>query len=343
MDRTPGGGPETPAPAPDDPGQTADEAGPNRIGPNQIGLTAAPMRGIAFKLAAVFLFTVMAALVKAASDTVPPGQAVFFRAFFALPIIVGFLALRGQLRVGLRVNSIAGHFWRGIIGVTAMGCGFAALGLLPLPEVTALSYAAPLITVLLAALLLGERLRAFRLVTVCIGFAGVVIVMWPRLSVETLDQVALMGVAFALASAGLRALAMIHIRRLVATEHTSAVVFYFTLTATALSLLTAPFGWVWPDGQTAMLLIGAGFIGGVAQILLTTSYRFAQAAVLAPFDYASLLFAILLGAAFFDEIPTLAVLTGSALVAASGIVIILRERALGLNKGAPPRPANPPG
>ncbi len=137
----------------------------------------------------------------------------------------------------------------------------------------------------------------------------------------------------ALTSAALRALAQIHIRRLVATEATSAIVFYFSLTATTLSLLTLPFGWVLPDPATFAMLVGAGLIGGAAQICLTSAYRDAEAAVLAPFDYASILFAILIGYTVFDETPTAMVLMGSAVVMVAGVIIIWRERQLGLQRG----------
>lgn len=291
------------------------------------------LRGIAFKLASVLLFTVMAALVKAASATVPPGEAVFFRSFFAMPVILVWLALRGDLATGLKVQRVGGHVWRGLIGVSAMGCGFGALGLLPLPEVTVLGFAAPLLTVLLAALILGERLRLFRLSAVALGLVGVCVVLWPRLGGADLTDAALLGVGLALASAGLRALGQILLRQLVATEETSAIVFYFSLTATLFSLLSLPFGWVWPAPEVWAMLIGAGLIGGVAQILLTTAYRFAGAAVVAPFDYASILFATLFGIVFFDEVPTLAVLGGAAIVVAAGVLIIWRERQLGLARG----------
>ena len=133
-----------------------------------------PLRGIALKLLAVFVFTIMASLIKATSSDVPPGEAVFFRSFFALPVILGWLALRGDLSTGLRTKLPLGHLWRGLIGVSAMGFGFAALGLLPLPEVTVLGFVAPLLTVVLAALLLGERLRLFRISAVLLGLVGVV-------------------------------------------------------------------------------------------------------------------------------------------------------------------------
>ncbi|PYG29476.1 DMT family transporter [Pelagimonas varians] len=292
-----------------------------------------PFRGIALKLLSVFLFTIMASLIKATSDLVPPGEAVFFRSFFAMPIIIGWLALRGDLKTGFQVKRPLGHFWRGVIGVSAMGFGFASLGYLPLPEVTAIGYAAPMLTVIFAAILLGERLRLFRISAVALGLVGVIVVMWPRLSLDQLDDVAAIGVACVLISAVLRALAHIHIRKLVATEETSAIVFYFSLTATMLSLLSIPFGWTWPGVAGAGMLIASGLVGGVAQIFLTSSYRHAEAAVLAPFDYASILFAIIFGYVFFDEVPTQMVLAGSAIVMAAGGLIIWRERQLGLKRG----------
>ncbi|GGB01171.1 DMT family transporter [Allosediminivita pacifica] len=292
-----------------------------------------PLRGIAFKTSAILLFTVMSALIKASSSEVPPGEAVFFRSFFAMPVIVAWLFFRGELRTGFHTDWPMGHVWRGVVGVTAMGCGFAALGLLPLPEVTALGYAAPLMTVLLAALLLGERLRAFRISAVLVGLVGVLIVLWPRISVDNLDQAATMGVALMMVSAAMRALAQVHVRRLVATEQTSAIVFWFSMTATVLSLFTLPFGWQVPSAQILLCLIMAGLIGGFGQILLTTAYRHAEAAVLAPFDYASLLFAILIGYTVFDEVPTTMVLLGSSVVMSAGGAIVWRERQLGLQRG----------
>ncbi|ASP19970.1 riboflavin transporter [Antarctobacter heliothermus] len=292
-----------------------------------------PLRGIALKLTAVVLFTIMASLIKASSEHVPTGEAVFFRSFFAMPVIVAWLAMRGDLRSGLKAKNPLLHIWRGLIGVMAMGCGFAALGLLPLPEVTALGFAAPMMTVLLAALMLGERLRAFRLSAVGLGLLGVLIVLWPRLSLDELGGSATLGVALVLTSAVMRALAQIQIRKMVAVEETSAIVFYFSLTATVFSLATIPFGWVWPAPEVVMMLVGAGLIGGIGQIFLTSAYRFAGAAVVAPFDYASILLAILFGYWFFDEVPTAMVLIGSVVVVAAGGIIIWRERQLGLQRG----------
>lgn len=293
-------------------------------------------RGILFKVLALFLFSIMASLIKASAPHVPPWQAVFFRSFFAMPIILIWLAQRHELKTGLKTKNPLGHFWRGLIGTSAMSMGFAALGILPLPEVTAIGFAAPLFTVLLAAVLLGETVRVFRLTALAIGLLGVGIIIAPRLTLIELggvEAVMLLGVMLALGSAFLRALAQIHVRRLVQSEETAAIVFYFSLTATCMSLATIPLGWVMPTPQEFMFLISAGLIGGVAQIFLTTGYRYAQASTLAPFDYVSMLFALLIGYFVFSEIPTAATLLGSAIVIAAGILIIYRERQLGLVRG----------
>ncbi|NKW91072.1 DMT family transporter [Rhodobacteraceae bacterium R_SAG9] len=295
-----------------------------------------PLKGIAFKITAIALFSVMAALIKATADDVPAGEAVFFRSFFAMFVIFGWLIQRGEMPQGLRVKNGMGHVWRGVIGTTAMAMNFAALGLLPLPEVTAIGFATPLMIVIFAAMFLGEEVRAFRLTAVGIGLIGVTVVLWPRLTIFDADQASAMatvGVMLVLGSAVFAALAQIHIRRLVQTDQTSAIVFYFSLTASCLSLLTIPFGWVVPTWEQAAMLIGAGLIGGVAQIMLTSSYRFAPASVVAPFDYVAILFAILIGYVWFSEVPTAQMLIGASIVIAAGILIIWRERQLGLKRG----------
>ncbi len=291
-----------------------------------------PGFAITLKLVAVFLFIVMAALVKAGTEDVPPGQAVFFRSLFAIPIITLWLWQRGELREGLIPNNLMGHVWRGLFGTSAMGLTFGGLSLLPLPEVTAIGYATPIFTVLLAAVMLSERIRLIRITAVAMGLFGVMVVMYPRLTVDDLTNTATLGALMVLAASLLRALVQIHIRQLVRTEHTAAIVFWFSVTATTLSLLTIPFGWVVPPADALFYLICAGLLGGVAQILVTSSYRFGAASMLAPFDYASMIFAVLIGWVIFDEWPTNVMLIGSALVIAGGALIIWRERQLGLER-----------
>ncbi|MDJ0857819.1 MAG: DMT family transporter [Dinoroseobacter sp.] len=294
------------------------------------------LRAILLKLCAVTLFLVMASLIKAASETVPPGQTVFFRSFFAFPILIGWLVMRGQLRTGFQVSRPSAHVLRGVIGTGAMAFSFAGLGLLPLPEVTAIRFAGPLFIVVFAALLLGERVRLFRSTAVLVGFAGVLIVMYPRLSggaAWAMDGAAL-GAIYCLIGAALAALAHVQIRNMTKTEQTSAIVFWFTITSMSLSLLTIPFGWVKPDWSVALMLVCAGLCGGAGQILMTTAYSKADVSLLAPFDYASIVMAIAVGYFVFAEVPTGNMILGAAIVTAAGGAIIWRERQLALKTRA---------
>ena len=305
-----------------------------------------PLRGIAFKLGSVVVFMTMSSLIKAASDAVPPGEAVFFRSFFAIPVIVVWLIATRSLKAGLATANPLGHFWRGLMGTAAMGFGFAGLGLLPLPEVTAIGYAAPLLTVVFAAMFLGEEVRIFRIATVAMGLVGVLIILSPRLSGVSdgaIDNGEAFGAMLVLTGAVFSALAQVFVRKLVTAEKVTAIVFYFSLTATGISLITLPFGWVLPDARTAATLIAAGLLGGVGQVLLTSSYRYAHASVVAPFEYASMVLALLVGYFIFDEAPTLVVLAGAAIVVSAGILIIWRERQLGLERARQRQSMTPQG
>lgn len=304
-----------------------------------------PLRGIAFKLGSVLVFIVMAAMIKATAAHVPAGQAVFFRSFFAIPVIVVWLIWRRELATGLKAKAPMGHVWRGVVGTMAMGLGFAGLGYLPLPEVTAIGYAAPLLTVIFAAMFLGEEVRIFRISAVILGMVGVLIVLAPRLSIspDAAGTAEALGAMLVLGGAVFAALAQVFVRKLVNTEKTAAIVFYFSLTASVLSLITLPFGWVWPTPGETALLVGSGLLGGLGQILLTSSYREADASLVAPFDYASMLFALGIGYFIFAEVPTLTMLGGAALIVTAGILIIWRERQLGLERARQRKAMTPQG
>ena len=128
-----------------------------------------------------------------------------------------------------------------------------------------------------------------------------------------------------------------------ATENTAAIVFYFSVMASLMSLLTIPFGWVIPSWQDAALLITAGLLGGIGQILLATSYRFADTSVIAPFEYTSMLLAVIIGYTVFGEIPTSTVVAGVCLVIGAGLIIIYRERQLGLERARQRKVMTPQG
>ena len=293
-------------------------------------------RGIALKLASTLLFAGMSALVRYVSESVPLGQVVFFRSFFAILPVVLIFAWRRELATAVRTNRPFGHIARGMIGLFGMFLNFAALALLPLAEVTAIGFAAPLITVAMAAMFLGERVRVYRWSAIGFGFLGVLVMLAPHLGVGSgAASVAThtgIGALLALGSAFTTAGSVIQTRRLTPSETNSAIVFYFSLLATLGGLATLPFGWVVPSTPVLAGLIGIGVLGGIAHLLLTESYRLAPASVVAPFDYTAILWAFILGYVLFGEVPVPLVFVGAAIVTAAGLFVIFRERQLGVQR-----------
>ncbi|MBP6736205.1 MAG: DMT family transporter [Rhodobacteraceae bacterium] len=286
------------------------------------------LRGILLKLASVLLFVAMQALIKQTAARVPAGEAMAFRSAFAIPVILLWLVWQREFRLGLRPAAPLGHLWRGVMGGVSMGLGFAGLGYLPLPEVTAIGYAAPLLTVIFAAMFLDEKVPLARGLAVLAGFGGVLLVLTPRLSVGADGPEAVahaLGAMLVLGSAVFAALAQVFVRKLLVSDRTPVIVFWFSVTSLALSLITLPFGWVIPGPGDALALVLAGVVGGVGQILLTTSYRHADASVIAPFDYASMLVALLVGLFVFQEVPGPMVIAGAVIISAAGLAVIWQE------------------
>ncbi|MCC6007602.1 MAG: DMT family transporter [Rhodobacteraceae bacterium] len=305
-----------------------------------------PLRGIALKVLSVTLFAVLGALVKAVAGEVPTGQIVFFRAFFALLVILVWLAWTHDLRSGLKTKRPGSHVARGMIGTAALGLTFAGLGMLPLPEVTAIGYAAPLLLVVLAGIILREPVGVFRLSTVALGLVGVMVILAPRLTVlagGALGDREALGAVLVLIAAFCVAVSQILVRTMVGTETTAAIVFYFSVTAAGFALLTLPFGWVLPGPWTLAALVTIGLLGGIGQVILTTAYRHADASLIAPFEYASMLMAVAIGYFVFAEVPTLHVAIGSAIVVAAALIIIWREHRLGLKRAEARKVSPPPG
>ncbi len=292
----------------------------------------------------MIVFVTMFGFIKATSQEIPPGEAVFFRSLFALPVLTIWLIYQGVFPSTLKAVNPMGHLWRGLMGTFAMACGFFAIGLLPLPEVVAIGYAAPLIVTMLAAMFLNEKIRLVRFSALLLGMIGVMLVLSPRLTVldaETASQLQTIGALVALLGAIFSALAQVFARKLVATETTGSIVFYFSLMSSTLALLTIPFGWKVPTNQEALLLVAAGLLGGVGQILLTESYRHAEVAVIAPFEYCSIILALLVGYFVFGEFPTGIMIAGVILIIMAGIIIIERERRLGIKRTGKARSAVP--
>jgi drug/metabolite transporter (DMT)-like permease len=284
---------------------------------------------ISIKLVSVLLFALMSVLVRYLGDRIPLGQVVFFRSAFGLVPIVAIYAWRGELATAFRTGRPLGHVTRGGISVVGMFLNFAALARLPLVDATAIAFAGPFITVALAALILKERVRTYRWCAVAAGFAGVMVMLWPYLDAGSLvsaGAATTVGATCAVSSAVANSGAVIQTRRLTDSETTSSIVFYFSLICALVSLFSLPFAWRTPDAAELAALVTTGILGGLSHLMLTESYRYAPASVVAPFDYVSLLWAFFFGYVLFGEIPGLYVYAGAAIIAGSGLYVIWRER-----------------
>src|ERR1700730_7542734 len=284
--------------------------------------------GIALQLGATFSFTVMGALVRFVDGRVPLGEQVFTRSFFALIPLLVMLHGRGELASAVRTKNPFGHVRRGLTGVTAMVCMFAALARLPLVDATAIGFATPLINVALAAIFLGEKVHVFRWTAVAGGVIGVMVMLSPHLFGAGREATSAAGALYAITGAFLTAAAMTQVRHMSATETTASLVFSFSLIATLASLASIPWGWIKPSPMDSLILFLTGIVGGIAQIMITESYRHAGAGTVAPFSYTAMLWAI--------------VLVGAALVIAAGLFVIFRERSLGIDRTLEREAETPP-
>ena len=286
-------------------------------------------KAIGLKVISALLFAVMSALVRLMGEVTPVGQLGFFRSLFAIVPVVIIYAYRGELRQAIYTKRPLGQLGRGLLSLGGMYSNFAALTRLLLADVTAIQFASPLITVGLAALILKERIRIYRWSAVFVGFVGVLIMLVPHLDpahYTSWASAAAVGAMLAVLSAFINAGTVIQTRRLTRTETTPSIVFYFSLICTIAGAATLPFAWYTPTLYELGILITLGMLGGLAHIFLTESYRFAAASVIAPFDYTSMLWALLLGYWMFGEVPTALVFVGAAIVIAAGLFVLWRER-----------------
>ena len=285
---------------------------------------AQPVLGIVLKLGSVVCLAAMAASVKYLGPAVPAGQAIFLRGAIAM-LVIGCIAWRTEgLRILLTGNWRA-HALRSVAGSISMFCWFTALTLIPLAEMTAISFATPLFLTVLAMLFLGERIHWYRWTALGIGFAGVSVMIAPQLGS---DRGSALGTSVAMLAAVMAGFALMFLRQMSGREHALAITFYFFLTSTVLASLTWIFtDWPLPTGQQWVLLVMIGVFGLLGQLLMTHSYRHAEASLIAPLDYTSLLAAVAIGYYLFGEVPHVATWLGAPLVIAAGGIILWREYA----------------
>lgn len=309
-------------------------ANPKESGPKEPESIAAhsPARqrvgfGIAMKIAAIFLLSVMDALAKWLAQDLSPLQIVFFRHLFGLLPVLVMIHQAGGL-TALRTRRPWEHALRTLLIWFALLAFFTALQSMPLAEAIAIAFAAPLFVTALSMPMLGERVGLRRWAAVIVGFLGVLVIVRPdpgALRVEAL---------LVLASALGYALIVLITRKQGRTETAVATVFYSTVGSALLCTVFLPFVWTTPTAEQWGLLFALGLLGGIGSFFMVMAYRSAPAAVVAPFDYTALIWGAAIGWLVWLELPDAPVWIGAVIVMASGLYIIRRETAAGRKRSA---------
>lgn len=295
------------------------------------GVGSNPVRqsslGIALKIAATLAFSLMYVAIKLAG-AVPLGEVIFFRGLFAIaPLFVVSFYTHGP-RSLIRTAHPWLHLRRSLAGTTGMFLNFAALMRLPLADVTAFSFVAPIFATILAALLLNEKVGAHRAMAVVIGFAGMLMMVEPHGVLGGFATGSPLGATMALSAALFSAFVVVFIRQMSATETSEAIVFYFMVICAVAGAVTMIWDFVPLNLMQITWLVACGILGGVGQVCMTYCYRYAEPSFLAPFDYAAMIWAVALGYFIFAEIPESMVLSGAGVVIVSSLYIVWRERRL---------------
>ena len=288
------------------------------------------LHGIYFKLGALVLFCTMDSMVKALGGSYGSFQLMLFRSAIAMLPVAVLIWRAGGLKI-VRSNRPWLQAARVVVGFGSLLGFFYVFPRMPLVDAYAISFAAPLFMVALSVPLLGEPVGWRRWSAVGVGFAGVLIMLDPWGMEFHAISLILLAATFCYA------LSTILVRLASRHDHDVVSLFWFSLSASVVSFFGAIPEWIWPTPIDWLWLVLLGLLGGVAQVLITRAWRLAPAAVLAPFDYASIVLAVLFGYLWFKEEPSSTIWYGLPLVIGSGLYILHRERMLAHSRrSAPP-------
>lgn len=268
-------------------------------------------------LGAMFIFSCLNVIVKDVTQNYPVWQVVFFRVFFALPLMFYMIQRDGAFPT-LKKSQLKGLLFLGVVGALAIFCLFTSFRLLPLANATALAYSSILFITLLSQPVLKEYVGIHRWSAITAGFIGVLIMVSPKGQIDVQSL-------YALAFAFLEAVMVMTIRILSRQLSAKVIVFYFALFASVISGSMMVYEWKTPTFKDFVMLALMGFGGGIAQLMLTHAYRIAPAVAVAPMSYSSLLWGMIFGLIFFNEHPTLHLGLGSAIIISACLYIIYRE------------------
>ena len=296
--------------------------------------SVAVARAIGLYSFAILLLSLMDVLIKWLSADYSTVQIVFFRSLFGLLPLVVLIPRSGGLS-SLRTRRWRLHLLRGLFALATALTFFFAFGLLPLADAYAIAFAAPIVMTALSVPILGETVGLRRWLAVLVGFAGVIVMLRP--GTAELGELLGIGTIAAIAGTLFFAISTLLTRKLAQTDSNAAIIFYGSLVIIGGSLLLLPFHFTMPDPPGLLLLAATGLLGGIGGIAFIEALRGAQVAILAPFEYTSMIWAILFGYLIWSDLPDGWTIAGSAIVIASGLYILHRETRLGRDAQPLPR------
>ena len=280
--------------------------------------TDAPLRGILMICFAVLCFAIMNTFTKELRGELPVTGIIWGRYFFHFALILVLFPRR--IPTLLDSDDIGWQIARSILVLLATACMFVAMGFMPLADAVAITFAAPLLIVVLSVIILRERVGPRRWVAVVVGFIGMLVIIRP--SAGLFQVAALLPVAVAF----FYALYQI-ITRLISHRSDPLNMLFYTALVGALTMTAiVPFDWQTPTTEQWLMLVAVGFFGGLGHYAIIKAYQRAEAALVAPFAYTEIVWATSFGLFVFGDFPDLFTFIGTAIIIASGVYVVHRER-----------------
>lgn len=280
----------------------------------------ANVQGALWLVAGGFIFTSTSVMIRLLSAQIESVQTAFFRAVISVILLLPMIAA-GRVKPW-QSKRVAGHFWRTLMGTTSMVLGFYAVSMLPLADATAIAFSQPLFSVVVAALIAGEKVRWRRWSATVVGFVGVLVMVQPG------EGSLQFGALVALANAATVALSILLVKRLSDSETPLMILTQFAIFSTILLALPAIWVWRWPDLWGWVLAVGIALSATIGQYFWVQAFKAGEMSAVAPFEYLRLPFAVFVGWLIWGEMPVIWTYVGAAIVIASALYIAHREAQL---------------
>jgi drug/metabolite transporter (DMT)-like permease len=278
------------------------------------------VQGALWLVSGGFIFTSTSAMIRLLSTEIESVQTAFFRAAISLVLLLPMIAA-GRVKPW-HSKRIVGHFWRTAMGTGSMVLGFYAVSMLPLADATAIAFSQPLFSVVVAALIVGEKVRWRRWSATVIGFAGVLIMVRPG------EGSLQLGALVALANAAAVAVSILLVKRLSDSETPLMILTQFAIFSTILLAVPAILVWRWPDLWGWVLAFGIALSATVGQYFWVQAFKSGEMSAVAPFEYMRLPFAVFVGWLIWGEMPVVWTYVGALIVIGSALYIAHREHQL---------------